>query len=803
MEAHRASPETACRRVIRLSGMVQGIGFRSFVHRLASRWGLHGSVRNSAGSLRIELEGGRGSLDGFLGELEGRPPPFAVIDELRWMPAAPRGERGFRIEASESGADDPFFIAPDLATCDDCLGELRDPRDRRHRYPFLSCTLCGPRLTVIRSVPYDRERTTLAVFPLCERCRAEYEDPADRRFHAQTAACPACGPRLELRDAAGLPLAPAAPLEEAARLIREGGIVAIKGIGGFHLACDARREDVVLELRRGKLRQAKPFAVMVSGLEAAERLCDVGPAERELLCSPRRPIVLLRRRPSGPIAPSVAPRMPFLGLMLPYTALHALLLEEVGEAPLVMTSANRSGAPIAFEDEDALSSLSGVARGFLLHDRPIHLPVDDSVTRFAAGAELPVRRSRGYAPQPIALPIACRRPALAVGGDLKAAFALARSSHAIVSHHLGDLHDYRAFTAYTRAIEHYERLFRARPEIIAHDLHPDYASTLHALRLGRERPGSELVAVQHHHAHMASCMAENGLTGPVLAVAFDGTGYGEDGTIWGGEFLGGDCAGFRRLAHLRQVAMPGGERAIREPWRMGLAHLADAAWLEPAAPGAARLFAGRVPTSALGGVERLLARSGERPGLLPLTSSAGRLFDALAAISGVCDEAAHEGQAAMELEGAALEAGAADRRPYPFEVAPCAGRCGAAHLAADTRPLVLAAAAEALAGARPEAIARRFHATLAAIIAEVCRRLREETGLRAVVLAGGVFLNTILLEEASALLEERGFAVFRHRRVPPNDGGLCLGQLAVAAARDAAGLSARNSGDSHVPGNPR
>ncbi len=748
------------RRAILVRGIVQGVGFRPFVYNLATRLRLHGFVRNQTGTLLIEIEGEPSSLEQFLANLADRAPPLAHIEHLSWESRPVRGESEFRIEASETDAASSVFISPDVATCPDCLAELLDPQDRRYGYPFLNCTNCGPRLTIITGAPYDRPRTTMGSFPMCAACRAEYEDPANRRFHAQPTACADCGPRLQLLDAAGRPIATDNPLAAFAESLCRGRIGALKGLGGYHLACDARNESAVEELRRRKHRDEKPFAIMVPDVAAALKLAEVGPAERAVLTSPRCPIVLLRKRQPGAVADAVAPRNPHLGVMLPYTPLHHLLVRAVEQRPLVMTSGNRSDEPIAYRDEDALRQLSGIADLFLVHTRPIHVRCDDAVTRVIEGVEMPLRRSRGYAPWPIGLPFECPQPILAVGGQLKATFALGRGRQALLSHHMGDLDHYEAFRAFENDVALYERLFGVEPQVIVHDLHPDYVTTGYA-RLRAKQSGIELRTVQHHHAHMASCMAEHGLDEPVIGVSFDGTGYGPDGTVWGGEFLVGDYSAFRRAAHLRPVGMPGGEQAIHQPWRMAVAQLRDAETDLPALR--ARLLPVELRT-----IERML----ERRFNTPLTSSAGRLFDAVAALAGIRDCVSYEGQAAIELEWLASEV--APDGAYSFEL----GRTGEGPLVVDTRPLIRAIATERAAAAR---IARRFHSTLVEIITAVCRRLGESTGLTAVVLSGGVFLNALLTHEVMVRLADAGFRVYRHRLVPPNDGGLSLGQLAVAA----------------------
>jgi hydrogenase maturation protein HypF len=753
------------RRAIVVRGIVQGVGFRPFVYGLATRLRLGGFVKNQTGSVLIEVEGKPPALDGFLAELADHPPPLALIEHLSWEGRPPRGEGGFRIETSEADAASQVFISPDVATCVECLAEVLDPLDRRHGYPFLNCTNCGPRLTVITGAPYDRRRTTMAAFPLCPACLAEYEDPRDRRFHAQPTACAGCGPHLQALDAAGRPVPTPDPLAHFAAALLGGNIGALKGLGGYHLACDARDAAAVADLRSRKHRDEKPFAVMVADVVAAAELCDVGAAERKLLCSPRAPIVLLRKRRPDAVAEEVAPRNPYLGVMLPYTPLHHLLVRAVAGTPLVMTSGNRSDEPIAYED-DAPQRLAGIADLFLVHNRPIHVRCDDSVTRVVDGVEFLVRRSRGYAPRPVELPFACPRSLLAVGGQLKVTFALGRGRHAFLGHHMGDLDHYDAYRAFEKDVALYEQLFAVAPETLVHDLHPDYVTSGYA-RERAAREGTGLLTVQHHHAHVASCMAEHGLREPVIGVAFDGTGYGTDGAVWGGEFLVGDYRGVRRAAHLRYVGMPGGERAIREPWRMAVAHLADAGkdfarWTERFLPVEFRT------------VKRML----ERRLNTPLTSSAGRFFDAVAALAGVRDRVSYEGQAAVELEWLATTA-AADGT-YPFELT-SSGDTGP--LAVDTRPLIRALADDAANGTGAGVIARRFHSTMVELIAAVCGRLRRATGIDAAVLSGGVFLNALLTSEVTARLAADGFRVYRHRLVPPNDGGLSLGQLAVAAAQ--------------------
>ncbi len=750
------------RRAITVEGVVQGVGFRPFVHELARRHGLAGFVKNRAGSVVIEVEGSPARLDSFVADLTNRPPPLARIEQLNWAPLPPRGEGEFVIRPSDEADEGPIFVSPDVATCADCLRELFDPADRRYRYPFLNCTNCGPRLTIITGAPYDRPRTTMAGFTMCPACRGEYEDPSNRRFHAQPTCCPTCGPQLRMLNERGEPMDAQDPLALFAAALRAGRIGALKGLGGYHLACDAGNADAVAELRRRKHRDEKPFALLVRDEAAAAALADVGTVERDLLRSPARPIVLLRRRAATPLAEQVAPGNPFLGIMLPYTPLHHLLLDLLDGMPLVMTSGNRSDEPIAFDDADAVKRLAGIADLFLVHDRPIHVRCDDSVVR----VEMPLRRSRGFAPAPLALPFACPAPMLAVGGQLKGTFALGRDRHALVSHHLGDLDHFDAYRSFCADLTLYEQLFGVRPKVLAHDLHPDYASTRYALRRC-ETEGLPAIAVQHHHAHMASCMAEYGLNEPAIGVSFDGTGYGTDGTIWGGEFLVGDYAQFRRAAHLRYVGLPGGDQAIREPWRSALAHLLDAT-------GSGELLEGRISPAAFRTVRQMI----ERGFSTPRTSSVGRLFDAVAALTGIRDRVNFEGQAAMELEWRA-EFAARDRG-YDWELILSTV---SNPLLIDARPIIRGVVEDLRHGTAGTLIARRFHTTLVQVIAGVCRQLRDETGINLVVLSGGVFMNVLLAGESFEQLRNDGFRVYRHERVPCNDGGLSLGQLAVAAAR--------------------
>jgi len=755
------------RREIAIRGIVQGVGFRPFVYGLASRLKLNGFVRNSTGGVHIEVEGERGELDRFLDEIRKSPPPLSRIEELHWRTRAMCGEASFRIEKSEAEVGAPVMISPDVATCDECLAEMFDPGDRRYRYPFLNCTNCGPRLTIISAAPYDRQRTTMAGFEMCAECRREYEDPTNRRFHAQPTACAVCGPKLMLFDANGKEM-PNDPIAKCAEAIGAGKIVAIKGLGGYHLACDARNEEAVRELRRRKHRDEKPFAVMVRDVEAARFICEVSQAEEELLRSAARPIVLLRRSEESAagaaayegLPDNVAPRNPNVGVMLPYTPVHHLLFSALSteHSALIMTSGNRADEPIATGEPEVFERLRGIADLFLTNNRGIHVRCDDSVVRVVDGRQSLIRRSRGYAPRPIRLRVECAQPILAVGGQLKNTFALARGRHAIVSHHIGDLDHYLARAAFERDIALYEKLFEIAPAVIAHDLHPDYGSTRYAQKRARET-GAQLIAVQHHHAHMASCMAEHGLHERVIGVSLDGTGYGTDGAIWGGEFLVGDLVDFRRVAHLRYVPMPGGESAIKQPWRMAISYLRDAG-LDDAT---------RHPAAAT--IGQMLAKNVN----CPPTSSMGRLFDAVAALIGVRQEVSFEGQAAVELE--ALAARGETTESYEFQI--ISGEPLEISAATMIRAIV-----EDLQRNIPIAeIARKFQNSVARLIGKVCKQLRETFGIETVVLSGGVCMNTLLMQRSIAILSREGFRTFAQELVPANDGGLSLGQIAVAAAR--------------------
>jgi hydrogenase maturation protein HypF len=756
-------------RRIAVRGVVQGVGFRPWVYRLAHEVGVRGSVRNDGLGVLIEAFAAEPVLDEFARRLAAEPPPAAAVREVTSAPLPPAELAGFEIVRAQSGGERRVSIPADLPTCEDCLRELYDPRDRRYHYPFINCTQCGPRFTIARDVPYDRVATTMATFHMCPRCQAEYDDPRSRRFHAQPNACPECGPRLALAGADGQPRAGSDAVAVAAAAIAVGAIVAVKGLGGFHLACDATDESVVAELRRRKRREQKPFAVMVRNRDAAERLAEIDEEERRLLLSPERPVVLLRRRPGADVAAAVAPGNPWLGLFLPYTPLHHLLLA-AADRPLVMTSANLSDEPMVTADAEALERLHGIADLFLTHDREIENRCDDSVARVVAGGPVVLRRARGYVPRAVPLARPISRPVLACGAHLKNAICLAAGDTAFFGPHVGDLETLAACDAFADAVEKMERFLGIRPEVIAHDLHPDYFST----RYARRRPEPIKVAVQHHHAHVVAALAEHAADGPALGFAWDGTGYGPDGTAWGGELLLASAAGFERLATLRPLRLAGGETAIREVWRLALAVVDDAFDGQPPLDRLA-LFE-QVDRHRLDVVRRLVDSGFQAPA----AHGVGRYFDALGALALARPEARYEGQVALAWNGVADEREAGC---YPFEVT--AGEDGEP-LEVDLRPLVRRLVEELLDGVPPATLSGRFHNTLADVVSRLTEQAAQRLGHLPVVLTGGCFQNSLLVERCSARLAPR-FRVLLHHQVPPGDGGLALGQAMVAAAADLEG----------------
>ena len=783
---------------IHIRGVVQGVGFRPFVFNLAERMGVCGWVLNNSSGVEVEAEAPPEVLEAFLAALQAEAPPRARIESLAVEEAAPQGYEGFAIRHSQRQEGQYQLISPDIATCPECLRELLDPGDRRYRYPFINCTNCGPRFTILQDIPYDRPNTTMRVFAMCPDCQREYEDPRDRRFHAQPNACPDCGPRLELVRRPTLPEEVWASrgegdvVSQAAALLRAGAILAIKGLGGFHLACDATNGRAVRALRERKRRPHKPFAVMMATLEEVRAHCWVGPEEEALLTSPECPIVLLPWKPGSDVVEEVAPGYRFLGVMLPYTPLHHLLLRDVGR-PLVMTSGNLSEEPIAAANDEALQRLGHLADAFVLHNREIYARYDDSVwfvpgaspdkhggergrrvSSHLSGSHLlatpqPVRRARGYAPYPIKVPFRMRQ-VLACGAEIKNTFCLTRDEYAFVSPHIGDMENLETLEHFQRTVHLYEHLFRIRPEAVAYDLHPDYLATRYAQDRLAAEARLEAVPVQHHHAHVAACLADNAWppeAGAVLGVALDGTGFGQDGCIWGGEWLVADYQGFRRAAHLEYLPLPGGDAATREPWRIAVAYALALLGEFPD-----EVVPGDVP----GPLRDLLRQQVARRVNCPLTSSMGRLFDAVSALLGVCRRITYEAQAAVELEMLAHGCQGAEGLPaYPFRLDEEDG------VAVVRLGDLLAAVWADARGGRPAAeVAWRFHRTVAQMTVEVCQRVARETGLHTVALSGGCYQNRLLLRLTVPSLEAAGFRVLLHRQVPANDGGVSLGQAAIA-----------------------
>jgi hydrogenase maturation protein HypF len=787
-------PHLVERRRLCVQGVVQGVGFRPFVYGLATRLGLTGFVGNDSAGVFIEIEGPSPALAAFEQELVAQPPPLAHIEHINVTPLPVAGDNAFLIVQSQDSAAASTLISPDLAICDDCLRELFDPADHRYRYPFINCTNCGPRFTIMRDLPYDRPSTTMAEFPLCPACRREYEDPRNRRFHAQPNACPVCGPQLEFRWSSSADVerkeifknsaddhpARDEALRLAQQVLAHGGIVAVKGIGGFHLACDAMDNAAVQTLRQRKGRIDKPFAVMAKDIETVRSIAHLDDAELALLTSRERPIVLLRKKPNNLLSTWVAPGNPCVGVMLPYSPLHYLLLNATNSSHatrntqhatcppgakaiglLVMTSGNYSDEPIVKDNDEALDRLAELADAFLLHDRAIHVHCDDSVIRIVEGQEMPIRRSRGYAPFPVKLPFAVR-PVLAVGGELKSTFCLAQDDHAFLSQHIGDMQNLETLHAFERAVGHMQTIFRITPETIACDLHPGYLST----RWAEEHAGArQVIKVQHHHAHIAAVMAEHELDGrrPVIGFSFDGTGYGTDGAIWGGEVLIADYRGFERAAHLQYFPLPGGDAAIRRPYRAALAALwaAGIEWDD-------RLPAVAASTATERGVLQRQLETGLNT--VP-TSSMGRLFDAVAALAGVRQTANYEAQAAIEFE-ALVDPHV--KSSYQFTL-PTGGATGF-----DATPVLQAVVADVLAGVASEVIATRFHNAVADLVVALTLWLRKREGLNNVALSGGVMQNVKLLQQLIHRLRAANFTVLTHHHVSPNDGGLALGQAVTA-----------------------
>ncbi len=741
---------------IEIRGIVQGVGFRPFLHMLVSAYGLCGRARNTSDGVELLLTGDRERVDVFLSALKENPPPLAHIESVTVTMADVPPFTDFRIEQSQALAHKHALVSPDVGICADCLRELLDPADRRYRYPFINCTNCGPRFTIVRDVPYDRCNTTMSAFSMCASCAAEYGDIQNRRYHAQPDCCPACGPRAFFLNADGTVVNGDA-IENAQAYLASGKLVAVKGLGGIHLACDARNEDAVHALRKRKQRDERPFALMCRDMDAVTALCEVSAEAKKLLVSPARPIVLLKKRDASNLL--YVSENEYLGVMLPYTPLHVLLLDGALHA-LVMTSANLFDQPILYKNEDALRALSGIADGFLLHDREIHVCCDDSLYALFDGKPYPIRRSRGCAPAPETLPFAADG-ILACGAEQKASFALSRGRDAFLSQHIGDLKNYETLEHYTRQIAHFEKLFDITPQALACDMHPDYLSTAYATARAKEK-GLPLYPVQHHHAHMAACMADNGLEKPCIGVIWDGTGYGTDGTIWGGEFLTGDYTGFTRAGSLRPIPLAGGDKAVKEIYRVGAALLFDAGENVPACCDAEKYAA----------IRRLLQADVN----CPRSSGMGRLFDGVYALLTGREGVSYEGQAAVLLETMAQKAD----RAYPIRVETENGM-----YLFDTRPMLSALCEEQHAGVDAGQIAGRFIKTLADMAVKMCLMIREDTGYGDVVLSGGVFLNQKLLPQVIEGLARAGFTVYHHQRVSTNDEGVAFGQTVIADAQRA------------------
>lgn len=759
------------RRHIHVDGVVQGVGFRPFIYGLAMRHDLTGWVLNSSSGVDIEIQGLVAAVDAFQEAITIEAPPLSRIDRLSTNDLPLGQETSFNIRLSTSDAG-TSLISPDVATCPDCLSEIFDPSDRRYRYPFTNCTNCGPRYTIIQSMPYDRPATTMRQFHMCPDCQAEYDDPLDRRFHAQPNACPVCGPQVELVTGDDVhPIIQGMDFKDdlarAAELLRAGHIVAIKGLGGFHLACDATNAEAVTTLRDRKQRPDKPFAVMVANREMATSHCFINTGESHLMTGTSAPIVLLYRKHDSTIAQNVAPNNPMIGVLLPYTPLHHILLHDV-DRPLVMTSGNLSDLPVIKDNAEALEKLAHIADAFLLHDRPIHMRCDDAVwwvDRFADTNDpvyQPLRRSRGDAPYPVRLAWKSEKQILATGAEMKNTLCLLRNEDAFLSQHIGEVNSLESLDYFRETLDHMRRVFKVKPQVIAHDLHPGYLTTRLAHDLADERDLPR-IAVQHHHAHIAACLAENGRKGPVIGVALDGTGYGPDGAIWGGEMLVADVQGYDRAAHLEYLPLPGGDTAIRRPYRIAWGYLLTTQGHIPDLP----------TLDAFPVQEReIVARQVERNLNAPLTSSCGRLFDAVSAIAGICPVTTFEAQAAIALELAAREVDLSSVDAYPFTV----GDQGVIHLGELLNAIVTDVNND-----RPiSQIAAAFHVSIAEMVVQAARQIREQTDLGTAALSGGVFQNRLLLRLTRERLREAGFEVLTHRQVPANDGGLSLGQAVVA-----------------------
>ena len=746
---------------VEINGVVQGVGFRPFVYQLAKQYHLKGNVANTSSGVVIHIEGTRNNFESFLSDLPKKCPPLAVITDILSYDEPLCHYSEFKIVDSQKGAMMDTLISPDTSVCDDCLSELFDPDDRRFKYPFINCTNCGPRYTIIDNIPYDRPKTSMKIFKMCPACQAEYDAPDNRRFHAQPNACEDCGPHVALYDRDRKKVPAPDPIEKAALFLKQGFIVAIKGLGGFHLAADAENSDAAKALRKRKHREEKPLAIMSLDLAHIRKYAEVMPEEETQLRSPQRPIVLLQKTEPNPISDEVAPRNRYFGTMLPYTPLHYLLLDH-GFTALIMTSGNRSEEPIAIGNDDAFDRLSDIADYFLVHNRDIYLRSDDSIVKRTAGNTRFIRRSRGYVPVPVFLKNKVP-PILACGAELKNTVCITKKNHAFLSQHIGDLENIPAYEFFMKTIDHMKRILDVVPDVVAYDLHPDYLST----RYAEELKGLTTVPVQHHHAHIVSCMTENRIDGPVIGLSFDGTGYGADGNVWGGEILVADALAFRRAAHLAYTPMPGGEAAIKEPWRMAVSYLYQTfgkGFEDLDLP----LFK-KIDTHPIKTMEKMIQNRINSP----YTSSLGRLFDGVASMIGVRNHVVFEGQAAMELEMAASEKMS---ETYEYE-----WTSEDVHRVLP-QPVIRGIVRDMEKGIEPAEISGKFHWTVIRMFTELCGVIARETGLNRVVLSGGVFQNSILLTGLIQTLAEKNFQVFTHKLVPPNDGGISLGQAMVAAA---------------------
>jgi hydrogenase maturation protein HypF len=749
-----------------IKGIVQGVGFRPFIYQLAHRYQLSGHVVNTSEGVDLEVEGSDDNVEHFFQSVLSERPPLAHISSMERADLQPRNDKVFEIKESRVDEERSALISPDVSICPDCLRELKDSKDRRFRYPFINCTNCGPRYTIIMDIPYDRAMTTMKKFKMCKACQREYEDPTNRRFHAQPNACWDCGPRVSLHDHDGLPIDSNAPIEESSHLLKRGSILAIKGLGGFHLAVDATNHKAVVRLRKRKHREEKPLAIMARDLEVAKQIAHINELEANLLLSPQRPILILKKRRFHGLSPQVAPRNRYFGIMLPYTPLHYLLMDGVFRA-LVMTSGNISEEPINIDNEEAFNNLKGIADYFVVHDRDIYLRSDDSIIRVVGRIPRQVRRSRGYVPIPVFLPEEMSElpSVLAVGGELKNTICITKENRAFLSQHVGDMENLETFDFFRLTISHMQGILEIRPKVLAHDLHPDYLSSTFA----REQKETPTVAIQHHHAHIVSCLAENGVKGPVIGLALDGTGFGSDGQVWGGEMLLADLSSFQRAAHLDYVSLPGGDAAAKFPWRMALSYLHKTY--------GDKLF--DLPIKFVRDLKRkdanIVFQMITKGVNSPLTSSCGRLFDAVSSLICLRQKIAYEGQAAMELE---MRQNLSEKGKYPWAIEEKKG-----HLILPTSDIIQSVVEDIKAGISSGIISRRFHNTLIDMFTGACIRLREASGIGHVAMSGGSFQNVTLLNGLSRSLASNGFKVFTQKLVPSNDGGLSLGQAVCAGLR--------------------